>query len=265
MRNNAKKAENEKLRDIRYEAPFVDYGTLTEDETLEYMLSYVLPGKDVKLVTELLLNEFNSLANVFDTDIENLKMVKGVSDVTANYINFCSRLPELYKMSKARKSAKIRGPKELVEYLKSMVEFSAVEKFYYICLDGKGRVTHLGTVGSGSICKVFINNRDLISQILRTCAHSVAICHTHPFGMPNPSAEDRNYTKELKELLSSLSISLVDHVILSPEGYFSFFESHMLEVGPVGEMGATFRDMKAMLGDGGIKYTFDEEKEDNNA
>jgi DNA repair protein RadC len=261
MRKVEKKCEDAK--DLRLEAPFVDYSTMSEDDILEYMLSYIAPVKDVKTLAGLLLNEFNSLANVLDANVENLKQVKGVGDVVANYLNFCSRLPEIYKMSRTKKEVKIKGPKALVEYLTSMVEFSAIEKFYYICLDGKGRVTHLGSVGSGSITKLFVNNRDLISQILKRSAHSVAICHTHPFGLPNPSEEDRKYTKELKNLLSSLSISLVDHVILSPDGYFSFFQSHLLEVEPVGEMGATYRDMKAALGDGGIEYNFEEDKNDD--
>ena len=260
---NTDKINNEDTKDLRVEAPFLNYSNMSEDEILEHMLSYILPNKDVKTLTGLLLNEFNSLANVLDSNVENLKQVKGVGEVAANYLNFCSRLPEIYKMSRARKEVKIKGPKELVEYLTAMVEFSAIEKFYYVCLDGKGRVTHLGSVGSGSISKLFVNNRDLVGQILKRSAHSVAICHTHPFGLPNPSEEDRKYTKELKDLLSSLSISLVDHVILSPEGYFSFFQSRLLEVEPVGEMGATFRDMKAALGDGRIEYKFEEDEKTN--
>ena len=83
-------------------------------------------------------------------------------------------------------------------------------------------------LGAGAITQLYINNRELIQQVLKYPTHTVVICHTHPNGKPVPSQEDIKFTMELSDLFNSLSIRLCDHVILSPDGHFSFFENKLL-------------------------------------
>ena len=235
-----------------------DYTNMPEHQILELMLTFVQPLKDVNPLAHNLLNEFGNLANVLDASLEDLKAVKGIGDVTANYINFCSRLPEIYRISKARKNTKINNPGEIVSFLSTTGDFASVEKFYYICLNGKGEVLCFKTMGSGSVSRLFVNNRELIQQILKYPTHSVVICHTHPHGMPKPSTEDRKFTRELNDLLSSLSVRLLDHVILSPDGYFSFFQAKLLGQETLLK---EFRDLQMNLYDGGSDYFYAEKKD----
>ena len=78
-----------------------DATTLPEHQILELMLSFVLPQKDVNPLAHHLLNEFGCLTNVLEASPNSLKKIKGVGEVVASFLSFCSKLPEIYKNSKA--------------------------------------------------------------------------------------------------------------------------------------------------------------------
>ena len=205
-----------------------DVTTMPEHQILELMLSFVVPQRDVNPLAHNLLNEFGSLTNVLESSPDNLKKVKGVGNVVACFLSFCSKLPEIYKHSKSKTKKRLETPNQIIEFLKSSVDFSSVENFYFICLSTKGDVLCFKKMGAGSVSQLYINNRELVQQILKYPTHTVVICHTHPNGKPVPSQEDLRFTMNLCDLLDSLSIRLCDHVILSPEGYYSFFENRLL-------------------------------------
>lgn len=205
-----------------------DVVTLPEHQILELMLSYVVPQRDVNPLAHDLLKEFGNLTNVLEAPVDNLKKVKGVGEVVASFLNFCSKLPEIYKHSKANFKCRLENPNQIIKFLSSSVDFSSVENFYFICLGTKGDVLCFKKLGAGAITQLYINNRELIQQVLKYPTHTVVICHTHPNGKPVPSQEDIKFTMELSDLFNSLSIRLCDHVILSPDGHFSFFENKLL-------------------------------------
>jgi DNA repair protein RadC len=65
----------------------------------------------------------------------------------------------------------------------------------------------------------------------RACA--VVVAHNHPSGKLDPSPEDREITTRLKEASETLGIVLLDHLVFSREGYYSFVEHGLLEPAPV--------------------------------
>ena len=227
-KTNTHKGHRERLRNAFNNT---DVTTMPEHQILELMLSFVVPQRDVNPLAHNLLNEFGSLTNVLESSPDNLKKVKGVGEVVACFLSFCSKLPEIYKHSKSKTKKKLETPNQIIDFLKSSVDFSSVENFYYICLSTKGDILSFKKMGAGSVSQLYVNNRELVQQILKYPTHTVVICHTHPNGVPVPSQEDINFTMGLCDLLDSLSIRLCDHVILSPDGHFSFFENKLLGSG----------------------------------
>lgn len=208
-----------------------DVLTLPEHQILELILTYILPQRDVNPLAHDLLNEFGSLANVFEASVEDLIKVKGVGEVAANFLSFCSKIPEIYKNSKARTKCRLNTVDDILAFLRNTIDFTSVEKFYYICLNSKGDVLCFKSLGSGSVSQLYVNNREFVQQILRYPTHTIVICHTHPHGEPKPSEEDRAFTNMIGELLDTLCIRLCDHIILSPDGHYSFFQNRELGYG----------------------------------
>jgi DNA repair protein RadC len=84
------------------------------------------------------------------------------------------------------------------------------------------------TVISREIISIGINNSSLIHarELFRTAisrnANAVIISHNHPSGSLEPSDEDKEVTRKLKEAGDIIGITLLDHVIVTRDGYFSF-------------------------------------------
>jgi len=241
---------------LRTQFSVADFENMPEHKILEFMLTFVQPYKDVNPLAHSLVREFGSLSNVLDASIENLLKVKGVGEVTASYLNFCAQIPQIYKLSKSRNKARITTPNQVVEYLTSVVDFTPTEKFYIICLNAKGEVMCFKSMGSGSVNKLYVNNRELVQQVLKYPTHSAVICHTHPHGKPHPSQDDISFTNEVFALLRNLGIRLCDHVILSPDGSFSFFQNKLLGNE---SNNLEFASLKMCLEDSGFNY-FQENK-----
>lgn len=69
----------------------------------------------------------------------------------------------------------------------------------------------------------------MVQEALKHGAAGIIICHNHPSQNVAPTDEDKKTTAELKKLLEKLEITLVDHVILAKNRYYSFVESHAMD------------------------------------
>lgn len=243
---------------LRQQLLLADYTKMPEHLIMELMLTFILPYRDVNPLAHALLNEFGSLANVIDANIEDLKKVKGIGNITAHYLSFCSKIPEIYRICKANRKYSIRNVKQIVSYVANSVDLKAPENFEYMCLNGRGEILYFGDIGCKNSKELLSKNRELVAQILKYPTHSVVIAHTIPEGELTPSQEDIEYAQKLRAILDSLSIRLIDYVIVSPDGYFSFFKARLIEIGGPSEIEAAYRDLEMSLRDGGIEYTFDE-------
>jgi DNA repair protein RadC len=83
-------------------------------------------------------------------------------------------------------------------------------------------------MSSGGITGTVVDTRLLMKRALELLSTSIVLIHNHPSGNLTPSDEDKKLTKKLKEATSSLDIHLLDHLIISNKGYYSFADEHML-------------------------------------
>lgn len=79
-------------------------------------------------------------------------------------------------------------------------------------------------ITAGTLKSTQIDHRRIIKEALMTNATSIILFHNHPSGNPAPSVSDINETNRLKKACDIFDISLLDHIILSDESYYSFAE-----------------------------------------
>ncbi len=101
---------------------------------------------------------------------------------------------------------------------------------YFICitLNGANEIIEkrIVTVGLLNMCQV--HPREVYADVLTDRAASVIFAHNHPSGELKPSAKDLNFHKQLVEAGNILGISVLDHFIISKDGYYSFYEEGMV-------------------------------------
>ncbi len=102
------------------------------------------------------------------------------------------------------------------------------EIFCVMLLSRANQVLGVSEIGSGSTAGVVMNSIELFQLAILSNASGIIICHNHPSGNLNPSEQDIEYTRKLKEAAKLLDISLLDHVIISSEGHYSFSDEGML-------------------------------------
>lgn len=102
------------------------------------------------------------------------------------------------------------------------------EHFVVISLNGAHEVISTRVISSGLINKTLVHPREIFAEALKERAVSVILAHNHPSGQLEPSREDRELTARMVQAGRLLGIGLLDHVVFSEDGFFSFQQAGWL-------------------------------------
>jgi len=98
------------------------------------------------------------------------------------------------------------------------------EHFLVITLDGAHQPIKLHVVTIGLVNRTIVHPREVFYRAIKDNATAVLLVHNHPSGLVQPSQEDRDITHRLLEAGELLGIPVLDHLIVSSKGYYSFTE-----------------------------------------
>ncbi len=102
------------------------------------------------------------------------------------------------------------------------------EHFIAITLDGASRVIGTHTISIGTLNQSLVHPREVFFRAIQDRAASIILAHNHPSGQLFPSRADKQVTTRLKEAGKLIGIDVVDHIILTPDGYYSFQDEGLL-------------------------------------
>ncbi len=97
-----------------------------------------------------------------------------------------------------------------------------IEQFQLMLLNRANRVLGICTISSGGTAGTVVDAKVVFATALKANASSIVLSHNHPSGNLQPSEQDRRLTKRMVEIGRTLDLPVVDHIILTREGYFSF-------------------------------------------
>ena len=124
---------------------------------------------------------------------------------------------------------KISNPYDAYKLAKNFLVDSDREKFVVVCLDTKNQPVSIEVVSIGTINSAMVHPREVFKVAMLSNASSIICFHNHPSGNIDPSVEDENITRRLKECGEILGIGLIDHIILGDrDRYFSFKENNKI-------------------------------------
>ncbi|ALU24696.1 JAB domain-containing protein [Myroides odoratimimus] len=103
-----------------------------------------------------------------------------------------------------------------------------LEQFKVLMLSNNNKVLGVLEVSSGGITGTIVDLRIIFSALLKSHATAFLIIHNHPSGKLAPSDADRQITKKIKEASKILDITLLDHLIITAESYYSFVDEGIL-------------------------------------
>jgi len=109
----------------------------------------------------------------------------------------------------------------------NFLQLETKEYFLTLHLDGKNRIICIEEVSVGSLNQSIVHPREVFKTALLSSAAAIILIHNHPSGDPQPSREDREITRRLKEAGELLGIRVLDHMIIG-ETYLSFVEMGLM-------------------------------------
>jgi DNA repair protein RadC len=131
---------------------------------------------------------------------------------------------------KISESTRIVQSKDIETLLRKIwsdnIEFC--ESFYLICLNRSNRVLGWVKTSQGGLSGTVVDIRHIFSIALKANSASIVVAHNHPSANTKPSEQDIQITKKIKDAGRLLDIPLLDHVILTNEGYLSFADEGIL-------------------------------------
>jgi DNA repair protein RadC len=196
-------------------------------EVLELLLSYAIPRKDTKAIAKELLAEFKTLNGVLDADSKALQSVKGLSKHSALFLKLLKDVSVLYMEKGLHKRDLLSSPQAVCDYLKVALKGLSDEAFCMLFLDGRNQLIESETLKTGTVNRAVVFPRKIVERALYHHAVSVIVAHNHPSGALKPSQEDRDITRAIKEALKTVDITLLDHIIIGGNGFFSFKEKNI--------------------------------------
>ena len=204
-------------------AGFHDY------EILELLLTYVVVRKDCKGIAKELLGKYGDLYTLLKQPEDELKKNSFVTDRTVVFFKviFQTLEKELYKKIHNEKIT-ISSNVQLLNYLEYSLLKRDIEVFKVLFLNTQNELLKEEELFKGTLDRSTVYIRELVKKILDYNAKSVIIVHNHPSGSLKPSQSDITLTQKLKDTFERIEIRLLDHLIISEKGYFSFLEGGLL-------------------------------------
>jgi len=102
------------------------------------------------------------------------------------------------------------------------------ESFFILLLNRANQVLGYNKISQGGISGTITDIRMIFQAALKANGVALILAHNHPSGNLNPSEADKKITQKIKQAGELLDISVLDHIILSEESYFSFADENLL-------------------------------------
>ena len=182
----------------------------------------------VDLAKEILRLGKDNLTELSKLSLSDLMKIKGIAEAKAVTIVAALELGRRRQASSSLNKIIIGSSNDIAEYLKVKLKDYRHEVFAVLFLNRANKINHFEIVSEGGITGTVADPRVILRKALEQDAVNIILCHNHPSGSLKPSRADEQLTAKIKEAARFLDIAVVDHIIVSEDGYYSFADEGIL-------------------------------------
>ncbi len=176
----------------------------------------------VELSKRILGSVSNDLNDLGKLSIKELIKFKGIGEAKAITIVAALELGRRRKEAKTTNREKITTSKDVYEIMRPSMMDLPHEEFWLLMLNRANSVIKKELISRGGITGTVVDSKLIFKAALENYACSIIICHNHPSGNLKPSEQDIKITKSIKEAGRIMEIQLLDHLIITENGFYSF-------------------------------------------
>ncbi len=202
---------------------------LTDAELLAILLgSGSREESAVSLARRILLAVDNDLQELGKKTIADLCQFKGIGLAKAITIIAAMELSRRRQLSDIKIKTQVKSSQEVFQLLAPIMMDLHHEEFWIVMLNRANRILGKVQISSGGVSGTVVDAKIVFRKALEERATSIILTHNHPSGNLKPSQADIDLTQKLKKAGQNIDIQVLDHIIISAKGYFSFADEGLL-------------------------------------
>ena len=193
----------------------------------EELLMLILNGGTKTMPLEKLAEKALSVINEYRPDelVKHLTQISGMG--TAKALALAAAV-ELGRRRNSFSRCRIERPSDIVPYVKHY-SLEKKEHFVVATVNGARELLNIRIVSMGTVNRTLVHPREVFAEAITEHAAGIICFHNHPCGPCLPSNADRTTTTTLEDAAVILGITLLDHIIVTHEDYYSFLEHGLLK------------------------------------
>ncbi len=202
---------------------------ITDSELISMLLSSgSTPEVSFDLAKEILHSVDFNLHELAKKSVSDLSKFAGMGSAKASILVACMELGRRRNQAEALNNGQIKGSKDAANYIRPLIGDLPHEEFHVIYLNRQNKIICSNKLSQGGMTGTVIDVRLVLKYALEKCATSLIFSHNHPSGNLEPSDADRKITRQLKDAGALMEIPVIDHLIVTQFGFFSFADEGML-------------------------------------
>jgi DNA repair protein RadC len=182
----------------------------------------------IDLAKAIMMRCNNCLNELGKLSLIDFQKINGIGETKSITIMAALEMGRRRLNSESVLKQSIKGSHEVAQYLNEKFKDLTYEVFAVIFLNQANKIIHFEVISKGGITGTVADPRIILRLALEFGAVGIILCHNHPSGNLNPSNADKAITKKIGDAASIMDIKLLDHIIVSDEGYFSFMEEGLI-------------------------------------
>ena len=204
-------------------------GALSNSELLALLIINGVREKSaVDLAREVLKLGKDNLNELGKMTVKELSKVNGIGPAKAVSIVAALELGRRRQAAAPREKPIAASSTEVAGYLQALLKDYRHEVFGVLFLNRANKINHFQIISEGGITGTVADPRIILKKALEENAVSLILCHNHPSGSLRPSSADEELTFKIREAARYFDIRVLDHLIVSDGGYFSFADEGLL-------------------------------------
>lgn len=180
------------------------------------------------LAKEVLALGQNNLNELGKLTLNDLQKIKGIGQAKAIAIAAALELGRRRQSSELLLKTTVKTSGEIANYLRVVLRDYTHEVFAVVFLNRSNKILSFQIVSSGGLTGTVADPRVILKKAIEAEATSIVLSHNHPSGNLKPSRADEELTEKIRQAAVFLDIRVLDHIIVSDEGYFSFADEGLI-------------------------------------
>ena len=179
----------------------------------------------VEVAQEILSSNNNKIKNLSKRNLNELCKFDGIGEAKAITIMAAMELARRRESEAENKTIQITCSNDAYQFIKAKLADLDHEEAYIILLTRRNTVISFELISRGGKDYCSIDQRIIFEKALTAKASSIILVHNHPSGQLKPSTSDNKLTKIVYDCGKLISIPLIDHIIYTDRGYYSYMDS----------------------------------------